>query len=179
MSFESCSSSFCLSVFSSFCGFVFLSFCLSGAFHLTPCSWPCTFWSSFGRSKFTIVKFSQFYNSKLLLPKLHRTPHIYTGSKVTCVILWNLLQPQTVVSSHLSKWYKLCKDEPGLYPLDVGCLQNGHNKILEAHWTHLWELVDNTDQQGGHCQHHSQVHLVTLLSQRNVHFLISKNHCGR
>ena len=32
----------------------------------------CTFWSSFGRSKFTIVN--------LLLPKLLQNPHIYTGA---------------------------------------------------------------------------------------------------
>ena len=87
--------SFCLYVFSSFfvflsfCLFVFLSFCLSGTLHLTSCSWPRTFWSRFVRSNFPIVKFSQLYNGKLLLPMLLQNPHIYTGtgSKVTCVIL--------------------------------------------------------------------------------------------
>ena len=36
---------------------------------------------------------------------------------------------------------------------------------------HLGQLVHHTDQQGGHCQHHRQIHLVSVLCVNvNVRF---------
>ena len=79
----------------------------------SPCSRMCTFWSSFGRSQFTIVKcgeilrgsgatenFSAFYNSKLAPAKAApKSAHIHRGWEQGALPLGNVLLPAYLARS--------------------------------------------------------------------------------
>ena len=56
----------------------------------------------------------------------------------------------------------------------IGIVINDHCHSYDDHhgaWRHLGQLVHHTDQQGGHCQHHRQIHLVSVLCVNvNVRF---------